>query len=573
MRSYSLRKRGLVLFLLMASVVVMLFGACSAYMLYSYRKDYIATNQLVADHYAGQLNKDWDMLCNYVDQFSISNVHLQRLKQNKLSEFDQIGEEYDLQNALESKAASLNFSGILFYYDNQNEILRSAYSEDVSTGTGKTYPINQKLRAVLQDMDLDQEPYQNTWIILLEKSYLLHTFGNNHHYVGFLINLDQYLEDAVEDTEQEMQLLITDRDETCVASCGDLTDQEESNKLFSRYITVGVDLNMLEMKLQIIRPFWERGELWNNKTLWLFVILIPIIVMVFFRIIYRQFDRIMVEPVEYLLYRIQQMEKKEQESSVVKEKEHEPIKEFREIHTKLDAMLDRIRQLQSEKYEKELEAQDAQLQYYKLQINPHFFLNCMSLLDAMLEKTDVVTMRAFLSSLSHHFRYIFKNQADLVNLQEELMEVQAYVNLFSISRQEPVLFQTESTEALDEITVPILSVQTFVENSIKYAKIPGKILSLKVVVTQLMDEEGNFICIKISDNGNGYREEVLKELNKPYAGFVCHSHHVGIDNIKYRLHQFGGDKIKIVFYNDTLGGAVTEILLPREGLKHENSDY
>lgn len=77
----------------MVSVITGLFLICSIYMVRSYQKEFVATNQLVVDHYAKQMNKDMEMLREYTDRFSVENIHLQRLKQKKLSEFERIGEE------------------------------------------------------------------------------------------------------------------------------------------------------------------------------------------------------------------------------------------------------------------------------------------------------------------------------------------------------------------------------------------------------------------------------------------------------------------------------------------------
>lgn len=112
----------------MVSVITGLFLICSIYMVRSYQKEFVATNQLVVDHYAKQMNKDMEMLREYTDRFSVENIHLQRLKQKKLSEFERIGEEYYLKNALENKIASLNFKAVLFYYETDTEKMHSAYS-------------------------------------------------------------------------------------------------------------------------------------------------------------------------------------------------------------------------------------------------------------------------------------------------------------------------------------------------------------------------------------------------------------------------------------------------------------
>lgn len=566
-----MRKKGFSAFLLMVFVVTGLFLMCSAYMVRSYQKEFVATNQLIVDYYARQLNEDMEMLSSYTDRFSLENKHLQRLRQKGLSEFERTGEAYFLRNALENKAASLNFMAIFFYYEAETGKMQSQYA-GIDKTTGKTYLLNSQLKTFLQDGEAGS--VYETILQLQGENYVLHMMGVKGQYVGFLVNLDQYFKETVKTTDGEIQLLFEKKDGEIITVCQNMPTDKTGQQSIRKNISVYADLDTLNMRLVLIRPFWKIQELWKNKALWIFVVLVPIIVMIFFRILYRWFDRAMLEPVEYLLYRINQMETEETEEKPSQISEaYEPLPEFKEVYGKLDNMLDKMKRLQYEKYQKELEAQDAKIQYYKLQINPHFFLNCMNLLDSLIGKQDTATMRVFLYSLSHHFRYIFKDQADLVSLQEEMAEVQSYVNLFVIKGQEPILLQMDVKKSFETIVVPVLIVQTFIENSIKYAKEPGKILALKVSVNQIEDGEETLICIRISDNGKGYSEKILKELNQPYAGFQYHSNHVGIGNIKYRMNWFYGEKATIAFYNDTAGGAVTEILLPEGGCGDENSDH
>ena len=111
--------------------------------------------------------------------------------------------------------------------------------------------------------------------------------------------------------------------------------------------------------------------------------------------------------------------------------------------------------------------------------------------------------------------------------------------------------------------MPKLLVQTFVENAVKHANRPGQILSVEVAVKELEREDGLYISIRISDNGKGYPEERLEELNAPVTEFRYHSRHVGIDNVKYRIYLMYGERAQLFFYNGPSKGAVAELLLPK----------
>ena len=119
--------------------------------------------------------------------------------------------------------------------------------------------------------------------------------------------------------------------------------------------------------------------------------------------------------------------------------------------------------------------------------------------------------------------------------------------------------------------MPILAIETFVENSIKHVKKNGFILRIIVQAECVQDEEGkNLTRIRISDNGAGYPENVLADLNREVTDFAYSSQHVGIDNVRYRLSLLYGDRAKIYFYNAPFGGAVTEMTLPET--EYESSD-
>lgn len=75
--------------------------------------------------------------------------------------------------------------------------------------------------------------------------------------------------------------------------------------------------------------------------------------------------------------------------------------------------------------------------------------------------------------------------------------------------------------------------------------------------------------LAVQDNGPGFSEEVLREINGPFRD-VYAEHHVGLNNVKRRMNLIYGDQVVYAFFNAN-PGCVSEILIPiaREDLERE----
>lgn len=73
-------------------------------------------------------------------------------------------------------------------------------------------------------------------------------------------------------------------------------------------------------------------------------------------------------------------------------------------------MLDQINTLKDEAYQKEMSLKKTQLQYYQLQIKPHFYLNCLKNMYAMTEVGKYEDIKTSIIYLSNHLRYMLKDE-------------------------------------------------------------------------------------------------------------------------------------------------------------------
>ena len=186
------------------------------------------------------------------------------------------------------------------------------------------------------------------------------------------------------------------------------------------------------------------------------------------------------------------------------------VSEFQDVSQTLDEMTRQIKELKIEAYEQEIAAQKAQLQYLQLQIRPHFYLNCLKGLYAVAEQGNVSKIQQIILSISGHLRYMFRDQMELVPLDQEVSHIRNYIEIQRLVSAYPPECRIEVPPTLREFMIPPLSLSTFVENSCKHRG-SGKAL-ITVRASVLGEGEKRFVDLTVQDNGDGFSEEVLREI-------------------------------------------------------------
>lgn len=233
--------------------------------------------------------------------------------------------------------------------------------------------------------------------------------------------------------------------------------------------------------------------------------------------------------------------------------------ELKEVNETLRAMVMQLEKQRLLTYEEFIEKQKAQMQYLQLQLQPHFYLNGLKTLNALVMENQTDKVQTLILNLSDHLRYLLQSEMEITTLRQELEFTDNYVNLQSQMTGRKMCLKIEMDPEVTNWKVPILAVQTFVENSIKYAKLGSlnSVLLIQVKGNLLMTEEGCYLDLIVSDNGQGYPEDILKVINgEPEAG----KNNVGINNLKRRCQILYGKKAEFTFLNRQ--GAVSECILP-----------
>ena len=145
--------------------------------------------------------------------------------------------------------------------------------------------------------------------------------------------------------------------------------------------------------------------------------------------------------------------------------------EFTQVNETFNRMIDQITQLKIDGYEKELEARRNEMTALKLQIRPHFVLNCLKSVYAMVQTGSREDAQQLILLLSRYLRYILSFTATTTPLHTEIEQCCNYAELSSVGQNDPVEVVCEIDPELSELPLPPVSLLTLVDVP---AFLPGK---------------------------------------------------------------------------------------------------
>ena len=528
-------------------IAVVIFAFSGTLVNYDRQQDK-AMLQKTADRYADVLDQELRGIKSSVNMIYADDVALKRLSDGRLSDFEKQGSLYVLQNNFSARVKSSGYMWAMFYYDRDSDRMRFAWND---------YPFSGSVNLLMKETKgYVRSHMDNTrsegYFLYEDEDYYCYLFRKGSGYVGAILNLSRYF-----DNTAEYPVCIT-------VDEAELPEKENEGK--NRGIEVSSSLSNEMVTVHLMESGKSVFGLMRDSRLLILAVIYPIILGGFCLALMKGLRKLMFTPVEQLHRKITEM------CSGTKTEGYQPsrIREFSEINAQIDSLIDEVDLLQKERYQEKMRADHAQLQYYELQVNPHFFLNCLNTVDSLMDSGNEMVAKDLIKALSEHFRYVFRSRRSLVSVREELKEVQDYCRIYSLKGGFPIILQVDSTEEADEMKVPVLTIQTFVENSIKYS---GKIDELLRIIVKCWTEnrkKKKKLRIHIEDNGQGYAEEMLQKLNKKVTEEEYRGGHVGIDNIRSRVFLIFGDRASFIFSNQPLGGAVTDIEIGE--MSHEHHD-
>ncbi len=299
----------------------------------------------------------------------------------------------------------------------------------------------------------------------------------------------------------------------------------------------------------------------------------------------RIFHRDMIRPLQLLTEDMNLLRQKKKTGL----ERHFRAEELQNMEDTLSLLL-KEREHEAEKAKNEaLKKQNVMLQYLQLQVKPHFYLNGLKTLSILNAEGKKEEAGELILGLSEYMRYILNEKRQKVTMAEELEFCHNYINLQNTMKERQFVLTFTGSEETKRCFVPIMSIFTFVENSVKYAvrsdqterelyiQIRATLFASRdleereenVRETENLQEENDlgaeisrntdfYLDLVMRDNGEGYSPEILEKINGTGLG---DSGHIGLMNIIRRMQVLYGEKAEYSFYNER--GAVMELIIPQ----------
>lgn len=236
--------------------------------------------------------------------------------------------------------------------------------------------------------------------------------------------------------------------------------------------------------------------------------------------------------------------------------------DFSRLNQSFNYMVNQIKALKIDQYEKMLELKNLDMERLRDQINPHLFLNSLNLIYQLEENHNPQVKDATLSLISC-FRYFVRQKEPFVSISQELDYTNSYLKIQNLTYSNRIVLKREIPFSIESLYVPTMTFLEFVQNSIKYSLPFVESLVIDIKIKAENRNSVSTLIINVTDNGPGFDEITLDALNS-HTSIADSSgrHHIGIENYYKRIKNHFGDYADLKISNGKDGGADIEIVLP-----------
>ena len=236
------------------------------------------------------------------------------------------------------------------------------------------------------------------------------------------------------------------------------------------------------------------------------------------------------------------------------------LNEFQTMTDTFNDMVSEIKDLKIDVYEKQLARQKLEALYLKQQITPHFMINCLNTVYQLTESDQSELAQKMIRDLSAHLRYTLSS-GQTVSLSEELNLVRNYIDLSSIRYPNALKLSISSDPQYENATVVPLLLLTFVENTVKYEIVMGKLLNMHIEIKPVFKDNCTFLHLCLWDSGHGFSSDLLALLDDLETYLQTETEHIGIVNVILRMRPIFPDAA-FTFCNRPQAGAQIDMEFP-----------
>lgn len=234
--------------------------------------------------------------------------------------------------------------------------------------------------------------------------------------------------------------------------------------------------------------------------------------------------------------------------------------EFGHLIRMFNHMNGRIQTLIEENYASRLREKEAELMALNLQLNPHFLYNTLTTLYWIALENNQREMSLIIRNLADMLQTTTRNKKETWPLRTDLDWLNKYIYIMSSRFENLFHVQIDVEEGLQDMEVPKLFLQPFVENAIIHGlaeKEHGGTITIKGW------KDGDMVLFSVADNGIGIGKEQIDNMK---TGRI---HSTGMPNVEKRIKLLYGPQYGFDIHSSE--GIGTTILI-RMGIRPGHQD-
>jgi len=209
------------------------------------------------------------------------------------------------------------------------------------------------------------------------------------------------------------------------------------------------------------------------------------------------------------------------------------------LKAQAEAQHENLKRLEAEKL-----FQESQLRMLKYQLNPHFFLNALNSVSALVQRGKAADATEMLARIGDFLRVSLDDDGDLFHsLEEEIDAIETYLGIEKIRFGDRLATEFDVDAATKNTKLPVLLLQPLFENAIKHA------VSKRTSRTTLSfsaTQDANGVTLVLTDDGPGLTDAEEEALASNQS--------IGLANVRNRLNSTFGDNASFRYGKGTKGG-------------------
>lgn len=590
----SLRAKLLVMFIILASVPLLIVG------IVSYQKSY----HTLSDHSKASTMLYADQLVSNIDNLFLDTQKLLELSTNPTvlyflsSQTETYAEAKEIVQTLDIYRSTYQYDSVLniqmvnlygkgiserkgvfqldynplrnphfvFLSEHPDEILKIPPTEasDFDRLDGFTYdnnnvisiiaPIKQRVTHEVIGfivIDLDDQ--------MIEQYYNNITIGKT----GFFYVTDQsgkpifWPEARVDDLPSPDSLL-----QNIVAPRGSFTQPLRNEKHFFVYTTS----NMTGWNIVGIAPLKE--VIADAIEIRLLIIVSVVLSAVFAIALYISLTQRIIRPLQLLKTKMRKAADGYLEAKI-KTSGHD---EITDLSNSFNTMLENIKLLIEKNNREQEQVKKAELRTLQAQINPHFLYNTLESIIWMAEARQNEKVVALVKAMSQFFRISLNKGKDWVSIKTELDHAKSYLTIQQMRYYDILTYEIEVAEEVYPYPILAITLQPLIENAL-YHGIKNKRGMGKIRVTGQIENE-HYILLTVEDNGIGITPERLQDIRENLTtpkDYSSAQHDAGLQesgfglfNVHQRLRLYFGEPCGLILESNYGEGARISVRIPRK---------